>query len=55
MDTIEDMLDLMGSQAAVAEACNVSRAHVCQTLRRARAKKCLQKDQAEETRLEDIL
>lgn len=57
VDNVEDLIDLMGSQVAVADAYGVSRAHVCQSLRRARAKKRRQADEGgdEELSLEDIL
>jgi hypothetical protein len=59
VDNVEDLIDLMGSQVAVADAYGVSRAHVCQSLRRARVKKRRQEkaDEGgdEELSLEDIL
>ena len=52
MDNVGDLIDLMGSQVAVADAYGVSRAHVChQTLRRVRTKKRCE----EAPDLEDIL
>lgn len=56
VDNVEDLIDLMGSQAAVADAYGVSRAHVCQSLRRAKARREKpQEDGGRELSLEDIL
>jgi hypothetical protein len=58
VDNVEDLIDLMGSQVAVADAYGVSRAHVCQSLRRARARRWRQEkvnDGDKELSLEDIL
>lgn len=57
VNNVEELIDLMGTQVAVAETYGVSRAHVCQTLRRAkkRREKANGKDEGEELTLDDIL
>lgn len=43
-ETVEDLIDLCGSQVEVARAFGVSRAHVCQCLRRARERRLAEEE-----------